>query len=104
MDEKLEALTNIVQQLALTVANNMGNQEERPQQYPQNNRTSEDKTLKIDLPNFDGHSSDPEVYLDWEFNMERYFDFKETTPEQQFKLAKIKLTKLAAVWLDGVQK
>ena len=57
--------------------------------------------MKIDLPNFDGHSSDPEVYLDWEFNMERYFDFKETTPEQQFKLAKIKLTKLAADgWME----
>ena len=36
--------------------------------------------------------------------MERYFDFKETTPEQQFKLAKIKLTKLTATWLEGVQK
>ena len=82
----------------------MGNQGERPQQHLQHNRTSEDKTLKIDLPSFDGHSPDPEVYLDWEANMERYFYFKETTPEQQFKLGKIKLTKLSAVWLDGVQK
>ena len=36
--------------------------------------------------------------------MERYFDFKHTTHEQQYKLAKIKLTKLAEVWLEGVQK
>ena len=104
VDEKLETLTNMVQQLVLAVANNMRNQGERPQQHLQHNRNSEDKTLKIDLPSFDGHSPDPEVYLDWEANTERYFDFKETTPEQQFKLAKIKLTKLSAVWLDGVQK
>ncbi|XP_057543321.1 uncharacterized protein LOC130821549 [Amaranthus tricolor] len=104
MDERLETLTNIVQQLALTVANNMGNQGERPQQPLQNNRNNEDKALKIDLPSFDGQSPDPEMYLDWEANLERYFDFKETTPEQQFKLAKIKLTKLAAIWLEGVQK
>ena len=82
----------------------MGNQGDRPQQHPQNHRNNEDKTLKIDLPSFDRHSPDPEVYLDWETNMERYFDFKETTPEQQFKLAKIKLTKLAATWLEGVQR
>ena len=104
VDEKIETLTNLLQQLAVTVANNMGNQGDRPQQHPQNHRNNEDKTLKIDLPSFDGHSPDPEVYLDWEANMERYFDFKETTPEQQFKLAKIKLTKLAATWLEGVQK
>ena len=33
-----------------------------------------------------------------------HFDFKDTPPEQQYKLAKIKLTKLADVWLKGVQK
>ncbi|XP_057526414.1 uncharacterized protein LOC130805648 [Amaranthus tricolor] len=104
VDEKIETLTNLLQQLAVTVVNNMGNQGDRPQQHPQNHRNNEDKTLKIDLPSFDGHSPDPEVYLDWEANMERYFDFKETTPEQQFKLAKIKLTKLASTWLEGVQK
>ena len=37
-------------------------------------------------------------------SLDRYFDFKDTSPERQYKLAKIKLTKLAAVWLEGVQK
>ena len=39
-----------------------------------------------------------------EANLERYFNFKDTPLEQQYKLAKIKLTKLATVWLEGVQK
>ena len=36
--------------------------------------------------------------------MERYFEYKSTTPERQYKLAKIKLVKLAAIWLEGIQK
>lgn len=97
MEEKLEVLTNLVQQLAMKVANNTGNHGERQHQHPQNNRAIEDKTLRIDLPEFDGHPQDPEVYLDGEANLERYFDFKDTPPEHQFKLAKIKLTKLVVV-------
>ena len=33
-----------------------------------------------------------------------YFEYKNTTPERQYKLAKIKLTKLAAIWLQGLQR
>ncbi|XP_057529849.1 uncharacterized protein LOC130808389 [Amaranthus tricolor] len=39
-----------------------------------------------------------------EGRMEQYFEFKETPPNQQYKIAKIKLTKSAAVWLEGIQK
>ena len=42
--------------------------------------------------------------MEWEAGLERYFEFKETFEEQQYKLAKIKLTKLAAIWLEGIQK
>ena len=42
--------------------------------------------------------------MEWEAGLERYFDFKETSEEQQYKLAKIKLTKLTAIWLEGIQK
>jgi retrotransposon gag protein len=90
--------------LAITVANNTIPQEGRHNHPPQVARPIEDKTLRLDLPEFDGHSQNPEVYMDWEANLERYFDFKDTPPDQQFKFAKIKLTKLAAVWLEGVQK
>lgn len=93
-----------MQQLALTVAHNTKELGDRPPPQLHNQRLPEDKTLRLDLPEFDGHSHNPEVYLDWEASLERYFEFKDTSPEQQFKLAKIKLTKLAAVWLEGVQK
>lgn len=36
--------------------------------------------------------------------MERYFDFKETPEDQRFRLAKVNLTKLSAIWLEGIQK
>lgn len=104
LNEKFDFLTNIVQQLALTMAHNTRELEERPLPQAPSHRLPEDKTLRLDLPEFDGHSHNPEVYLDWEASLERYFDFKDTSPEQQFKLAKIMLTKLAAVWLEGVQK
>ena len=104
MEEKLEVITNLVQQLALNVAHNTGNNGESQNHHPQTNKIIEDKTLRIALPKFDGHSQDPEVYFDLEANLERYFNFKDTPLEQQYKLAKIKLTKLATVWLEGVQK
>ena len=64
MDEKLEVLTNnIVQQLALTMANNAINNGERQNQQPHGLRTTEDKTLRIDLPDFDGQSQNAEVYF-----------------------------------------
>ncbi|XP_057530723.1 uncharacterized protein LOC130809106 [Amaranthus tricolor] len=64
----------------------------------------EDKTMRVDLHEFDGTSHDPEVYIEWEKGVERYFEFKETHPNQQYKIAKVKLTKLAAIWLEGVQR
>ena len=45
-----------------------------------------------------------EEYIDWEKNLERYFDYKETPIDQCFKIAKVKLSKLATVWLEGLQR
>ncbi|XP_057543874.1 uncharacterized protein LOC130823266 [Amaranthus tricolor] len=69
-----------------------------------NLRPYEDRTIKIDIPEFDGQSYDPERYLEWEDRMDNYFEFKNTPPDQQYKLAKIKLTKSTAIWLEGLQK
>jgi hypothetical protein len=81
LEEKFNFLTDIVQQLALTIANNTMNTGERQNPPHQTNRPSEDKTLRLDLPEFDGQSHNPETYLDWEASLERYFDFKDTPPE-----------------------
>lgn len=60
---------------------------------------SEDKTIRVDVQEFDGASHEPEAYLDWEQGMERNFEFKSTHPDYQYKVAKVKLVKLAATWL-----
>lgn len=46
----------------------------------------------------------PEEYLDWETSLENYFEYKETPEDKQFKMAKVKLTKWAATWLEGIQR
>ena len=43
---------------------------------------------------FDGISNNPEDYL----------DFKDTLDEHKYKIAKVKLTKLVATWLEGIHK
>ena len=77
---------------------NMMNQDRMPQ-----NRTQENMNLRVDVAEFSGQSLTPEDYLKWEARLESFFEFKETTEGQQYKLAKSKLTKLAALWLERVQ-
>ena len=44
------------------------NQIDRPQNP--NLRNHEDRTMKIDIPDFNGYTHDPEHYLDWENRMD----------------------------------
>ena len=80
------------------------NQQENAVPAPNHERNTEDKTLRLNVSNFGGTTHNPEDYMEWEARLERYFEFKEASEEQQYKLAKIKLTKLAAIWLEGIQK
>ena len=66
-------------------------------------RTTEGTPCKLDISDFGGTTHNPEDYLKWEARLESFFEFKETTEGQQYKLAKSKLTKLAALWLERVQ-
>ena len=64
----------------------------------------EDKSLKVDVPSFDG-SLDPEKYLEWEKSLERYFEYKDIHEEvQQYKIAKVKLKGYGDSWLQGEQR
>ena len=99
-EERFGALEDKLERLMMHLG--LENQTNRPPNP--NFRPYEDRTIKIDLPEFDGLSHDPAKYLEWEGRMEQYFEFKETPPNQQYKIAKIKLTKSAAVWLEGIQK
>ena len=103
-DARIKALTAMVQQLAQTVANlRIPNQ--NVEQVPLNvHGNQEDKTLRLEISEFHGVSQNPDEYIEWEASLERYFEFKGTSEEQQHKIAKMKLTKLSAIWLDGVQK
>ena len=92
----LEEIALTVQQLSQTVARLVLNQPGGVMPMPQHDRNTEDRTIRIDVPDFGGMHHSPEEYLDWEAELERYFEFKETPVEQRYKLAKIKLNKLAA--------
>ena len=68
------------------------------------NRTNEDRSLRVDVAEFTGQSLNPEEYIDWDSNIENYFEYRDTPFDRQYKMAKVKLTKLAATWLEGVQR
>ena len=103
-DEKLAEMSLTIQQLAQTMNRMQVDLQERGIPMHNHERNTEDKTLRLDVSDFGGTTHNPEDYLEWEAGMERYFEFKGTSEEQQYKLAKIKLTKLAAIWLEGIQK
>ena len=103
-DERFAEMALAIQQLTHTVARMAMNQQERVAPVPHHDRNTEDRTMKIDVTEFGGTTHNPEDYMEWEAELERYFEFKDTPEEQKYKLAKIKLNKLAAIWLDGVQK
>ena len=60
--------------------------------------------MRVNVREFDGTSHEPETYIEWEKGVERYFEYKDTHLDQQYNIAKVKLTKLAATWLEGVQR
>ena len=104
LDERVDEMAQAIQQLTQTVARLAMNQQGGGIPMHHHERNIEDRTLRIDVHEFGGTSHNPEEYLEWEAGLERYFEFKETPEEQKYKLAKIKLTKLAAIWLEGMQK
>ncbi|CAO2837812.1 unnamed protein product [Amaranthus hypochondriacus] len=69
-----------------------------------NNRNYEDRSLRVDVAEFTRQSLNPEDYIDWESSLESYFEYRETPDDKQYKMAKVKLTKLAAIWLEGIQR
>ena len=84
---------------------NAGLLNHNPQVRPfQNQRGTEDRTLRVDIPDFDGFSHDPSSYLEWEERMDQYFEFQETPQDRQYRIAKIKIIKIASTWLEGIQR
>ncbi|XP_048229543.1 uncharacterized protein LOC125370018 [Ricinus communis] len=66
------------------------------------NFQEEDRSFKLELPEFDG-SSDPENFLDWVRRMESVFDYKDFDDRRRCKMAVLRLTKLAGLWYDNLK-
>ena len=56
-----------------------------------------DKSLNIEVPDCEGTSRNPEYYIERENSLERYFDFKGLLRNKKYKLAMVKLIKLAPI-------
>lgn len=95
-ETKVNNLTDLVGKLTLALNNSGVLNNPKP--------TTHDRTLNIDVPDFGGTTSNPDDYIEWENSIERYFEFKETPEDQRFRLAKVKLVKLSAIWLEGLQR
>ena len=95
MEEKFDALVNMVTQLNLTVTELKNAAPQHQQPNPNTENAREDKSMRVDVREFDGTSHDPGTYIEWEKGVERYFEYKDTYPDHQYKIAKVKLTKLA---------
>ena len=70
LEENMRLVTQTLTQLRL---DNQHHRTPNP-----NLRPYEDRTVKIDIPEFDGYSYDPGKYLEWEDRMDNYFEFKNT--------------------------
>ena len=102
MDARLESIEETLYGITQLLAQaGIGNQRRPPVHHHEDH---EDRTVRIDISDFDGQSNKPEEYIEWEASLDRYFEYKNTTPEGQYKLAKIKLTKLASIWLEGMHR
>lgn len=56
--------------------------------------------MKLDLTEFNG-DSDPENLLEWIRQIEKVSEYKGYNDHKRYKLATIKLTKYASLWLEG---
>ena len=95
-----ETNANLQGNLAALMARLLNEQDRRDQDEEPPPRR-EDRSLKVDVPSFDG-SLDPEKYLEWEKSLERYFEYKDIQEEvQKYKIAKVKLKGYGDSWLQG---
>ena len=61
------------------------------------------RNIRLDAPTFEG-SLDPKVYIDWEADMDQYFDWYDMSEERRFKFAKIRLVRQARLHWGNVER
>ena len=60
------------------------------------------RNIRLDAPTFEG-SLDPKVYIDWEADMDQYFDWYDMSEERRFKFAKIRLVRQARLYWGNIK-
>uniref|UniRef100_A0A803MCA0 CCHC-type domain-containing protein n=1 Tax=Chenopodium quinoa TaxID=63459 RepID=A0A803MCA0_CHEQI len=72
---------------------------EQPRGVMRNFPIDKDRDLKLlELPEFTG-DGDAEDFLDWVLQMEKVFDYKGFDEQKAYKVANLKLTRYASLWL-----
>ena len=61
------------------------------------------RNIKLDAPTFDG-SLNPKVYVDWEGEMDQYFEWYDMTEERKCKFAKIRLVRRARLFWGNIER
>ena len=68
----------------------LGNNRRNNTDYPSNPDTQYLKSIKIDIPNFDGRH-DPQLFINWTLQLDMYFTGYELTEPRKVKCAVMKL-------------
>jgi len=61
------------------------------------------RNIRLNTPTFNGNL-DPKTYIDWEGEMEQYFDWYEMSEERKCKVAKLRLVCQAKLYLRNVER
>ena len=61
------------------------------------------RDFRLDAPTFDGYD-DPKAYLNWERNMDQYFEEDLMTEKRKFQFAKLKLVRQARLYWGNVER
>ena len=80
--------------------------EPNPRRLDQDQLDRDDRTLRnirLEAPTFDG-SLDPKVYIDWEGEMDQYFEWYEISEERKCKFAKLRLVRQARLYWGNVER
>ncbi|XP_048228313.1 uncharacterized protein LOC125369577 [Ricinus communis] len=102
---KHEARMDAIAELSLKMGEHVGDLENTASSGGNptyRNFQEEDRSFKLELPEFDG-SSDPENFLDWVRRMESVFDYKDFDDRRRCKMVVLRLTKLAGLWYDNLK-